>query len=267
MLIPIEPRDAIEQVALDVASALGPLLETHGEGSIEPGGPFAAGLPSPFADIPIVPLTNADNTVHVVPWEWSGDDTAQGISELGPSYRPVIIRGVTIVTRFDDPDDYEGWRLFRFVDWMDAFNQAGISVATRPIRDLRTSQNIDETELRRGIPRPRRGLHGDRESAAGRSQIGMGPSHGADDPGRRRRDDGQPVVRGADGEAGQAEGQESRGTQESSRGKRQPRRRPPRRRQRRRRRPPRSKLRPPRRRQPRRGVRRKEAVTAWCVRR
>ena len=163
MLIPIEPRDAVQQVALDVVTALGPLLETHGDGRIQPGGPFAAGLPSPFAEIPVVPLANADSTVHVVPWEWSGDDTANGLSELGPSYRPVTIRGITIVTRFDDPDDFEGWRLFRFVDWMDAFNQAGISVSTRPIPRPQNQPEHRRDPTARRVPGPRRGLHGDRE--------------------------------------------------------------------------------------------------------
>lgn len=85
------------------------------------------------------PLTNADATVVVVPWEWSG--TNAGLFGLDPTNRAVTVRGVTIVTEGEN-----GLLLHRSVDWLEVMAQAGIAVNTRPIVDIR--DGYDEDSLR-----------------------------------------------------------------------------------------------------------------------
>ncbi|HUQ40662.1 MAG TPA: hypothetical protein VM030_10960 [Acidimicrobiales bacterium] len=76
------------------------------------------------------PLTN--ETATVVPWTWSG--VHRGRTDLvpyAPTERPVTVEGVTVVT-----EGVEGEPEFRrFVDWLGALGQIGVSLTDRPVFD------------------------------------------------------------------------------------------------------------------------------------
>jgi hypothetical protein len=127
----IEFEEARREAEADVRAVAPGILNEEG-GGFRIGGPFAERSFNGFIPVPERPLSDGDSQIHVVPWEWHGiDDLGDrgGLAGLGATGRTVILRGVTMVTR----DDERGLQLFRYIDWMDAFTQAGISVATRPI--------------------------------------------------------------------------------------------------------------------------------------
>jgi hypothetical protein len=154
MLIPIDPQDAASQVERDVVAVLGESLPADSEGGYAPGPPFTVGLPVAGANdgdpIELRPLHDSEQLIHAVPWSWTGVDR-RGLFELGPTDERVTLRGVTFVTRVraEADDETGGYQLYRCVDWLDAFAQAGVSIATRPVYDTRRA--IGEDELR-GIP-------------------------------------------------------------------------------------------------------------------
>jgi hypothetical protein len=148
MLIPISADDAERVVEEDVRTVMERVLPPEGEG-YAPGAPFTSGFPGANDGDAIDPrpLHDADEVIHVVPWAWTGVDS-RGLFELGATGERVTLRGVTFVTRVDahDDDDARGFQLYRYVDWLDVFGQAGISIATRPIFDTRRA--IPEERLR-----------------------------------------------------------------------------------------------------------------------
>jgi len=138
-----ENSDAKSIVQRDVRSFMEHALVAHedDEGAgFSLGGPFTPSVIAPWIEgvddeIKPVPLQDQDGVFHVIPWCWTGVDSQSGIAHLGPTYKRLTVRGVTIVTRLSGIEGDAGFRLYRFIDWLDAFAQAGISIGTRPIVD------------------------------------------------------------------------------------------------------------------------------------
>ena len=111
---------AIEQVEADVRSALGEQLP-DGEGFGLDDDDFDAWRDDPFQ--------SSDATKVVVPWTWSGRNA--GLFGLDATNREVVLRGITVVE-----EDGDGFLCRRYVDWLPAFEQAGLVMYTRPIRSI-----------------------------------------------------------------------------------------------------------------------------------
>ena len=101
--------------------------------------------------IDVRPVHDEDGTIHAVPWSRTGVDNDvenRGLFGLGHTDEEVTVRGVTFVTRVPASDDNpDGYQLYRYIDWLDVFRQAGISAATRPIYDYRkhlSPESLDE---------------------------------------------------------------------------------------------------------------------------
>ncbi len=124
----IEIDQAIELVQIDVSSALQDQLP-EGEG-------FA--LDEDFDGWRDDPLRDTDQTRMVVPWTWSGINA--GLLGLDATGKPVVVRGVTIVT-----EAHGQFLCHRYVDWLPALSQAGIVLFTRPLRPI--TERYDEGEL------------------------------------------------------------------------------------------------------------------------
>jgi len=135
MLTSINYDEAKAIVMADVGDVMRDVLPPADNEPFRLGGPFSPDLPDEFETLDEVPLGDPSGRVLVFSWEWTGVDSASGLADLGSTGEPVTLRGVTVVTRDGARDEGDGWLLYRFIDWMDAFGQAGISVATRPVRD------------------------------------------------------------------------------------------------------------------------------------
>jgi hypothetical protein len=135
MLISINYDEAKEIVTNDVTDVMREILSPSGDEPFRLGGPFSPNPPDGFEALDEAPVSDPSGRVLVFSWEWNGVDDGPGLADLGRTGEPVTLRGVTIVTRDDQKTEGDGWLLYRFIDWMDAFGQAGISVATRPVRD------------------------------------------------------------------------------------------------------------------------------------
>jgi hypothetical protein len=123
---------AMEQVEADVRSAFTEQLP-DGEG-FQLDEEFDAWRDDPFQ--------SSDTTKVVVPWTWSGRNA--GLLGLDATNREVVLRGITVIE-----EDGDGFLCRRYVDWLPAFEQAGLVMFTRPIRSI--DERYGEGELR-GIP-------------------------------------------------------------------------------------------------------------------
>ena len=131
MLETISWEDAVEIVRHDVNSVMEDRLppgDVEGSG-FALGAPFTDGEPPPRVNggdpIEARPLHDESQTIHVVPWAWTGLDT-EGLFELGPTNERVTVHGVTFVTHVEARgDDSGGYQLYRYIDWLDVFAQAG----------------------------------------------------------------------------------------------------------------------------------------------
>jgi hypothetical protein len=168
MLETIDWEDAVEIVRVDVNHVMQervPAGDLEGDG-FTLGAPFTDGPPPDDTingghPIDVRPLHDEAQEIHVVPWSWTGVDNVEpdeddeqdehdvmrGLFNLGATHERVTVHGVTFVTRVQAvDDDSRGYQLYRYIDWLDVFAQAGISISTRPVVDTRTV--FDEQSLR-----------------------------------------------------------------------------------------------------------------------
>ena len=93
------------------------------------GGAFSGGdgfsIPGAFADLP--PITGGARTAVVWEYHATHTDFFQGV---GPTGRPVTIRGVTVVDRSGPQPLFH-----RYVDWLEVMGQLGLTSTHRPALD------------------------------------------------------------------------------------------------------------------------------------
>jgi hypothetical protein len=118
-----DPNEALQLVRDDVTEGIGRWLLSSDD--LQNAG-FR--VLEPFDDEPEPVRSPATGTV-VVPWAWVGRHEEDVMGYL-PTHQVVELRGVTLVR--DTPD---GPGFTRFVDWVSALAQMGITMATRPIED------------------------------------------------------------------------------------------------------------------------------------
>jgi hypothetical protein len=131
----VDVSRAIKAVRFDVASALDTQL-SEGEGWK---------VDEEFTAWEDDPPRNGDSSAVVIAWTWNG--TNDGLFGLARTGRHVTVRGLTVVTDAppddppvdvdpDDDSDFRDLRCHRYVDWLPALAQAGITLFTRPIVEL-----------------------------------------------------------------------------------------------------------------------------------
>ena len=129
-----DANEALQRVQEDVEKGIGSWLVEADE--LENSG-FRVLEPFNAEDVPI--RSAATGTV-VVPWAWVGRHDEDVMGYL-PTGQRVEVRGVTLVR--DTPD---GLGFTRFVDWISALAQIGVTIASRPITDdLASLGDIDLT--------------------------------------------------------------------------------------------------------------------------
>jgi hypothetical protein len=119
-----DPSEAIELVARDVESGMGEWLRADVD-SLERAGfrvleEFARDENG---------IRGAESGTVAVPWAWVGRHDAD-VMGFAPTGRVIELRGVTMVR-----DTEDGPAFTRFVDWITALGQMGISLWTRPVVD------------------------------------------------------------------------------------------------------------------------------------
>jgi hypothetical protein len=92
------------------------------------------------ADVLDDPITNQQATA--VAWTWTGIHTsASERLPYQPTDRPVVVNGLTVVTEDDDGEP----RFHRFVDWVSALAQIGVTLTDRPVWDVpEVLEDIDD---------------------------------------------------------------------------------------------------------------------------
>lgn len=138
-----DPSEALELVQRDVERGVGEWLS--------PDDVDGAGFRvlEPFDREPN-PIAAPDGGPVAIPWAWVGRHTGDVMGYL-PTGQIVEVRGVTLVR-----DTEKGPAFSRFIDWVGALGDMGVTVFTRPVTDEGPPPDLEGTSkpARRRRPSP-----------------------------------------------------------------------------------------------------------------
>jgi hypothetical protein len=77
-------------------------------------------------------LVGRNEDVVAIPWAYrcTHDGFFLGVA---PTYLDIVLRGATFVDTRSGPDDRDNWIYYRYVDYLGALQQIGVTTATRPV--------------------------------------------------------------------------------------------------------------------------------------
>jgi len=83
----------------------------------------------PDSDLPVDQVVTASDQVIAVPWVFHARHVGSFLG-VPATYQPVDLAGTTFITK--PGDDESEWTYTRYIDFLGALNQMGVSVVTRP---------------------------------------------------------------------------------------------------------------------------------------